>query len=194
SSNADRSSWTRDTGLPTLGGAQAITVEDETFVCALVGGRVACTSRDGQAKRWWKIPRLSKLGSLVRSGDLYCGLGSNGRARCWSAWVNKDGFDSFIHGNLDVRDVVELAGGDYGVCARTRVGKVACYFTEFNFFAYYYGSKERAIPVEDIIDWDAVEIDAGKDHFCARVQEGDGGVSRSIYCWGDDARGQLGEP
>lgn len=192
SGEGEPSTWVRDSSVPALAGAEAV-FANANHVCALVGGRVACHGFDEPRQRWSKVERVSKLTSLVRFPDGYCGLGTNGRVRCFDAWVfERSGFESFVHGNLDVRDVVEVSGGGFGVCARTRGGAIACYDSEDRFFEHYYGSAERTIPVSQVLDSGAVEVDVGSGHLCARIDDDGDGVSEAVSCWGYNARGQLG--
>ena len=87
-------------------------------------------------------------------------------------------------------DAVELAAGHFFTCARTASGQVLCW--GYDYFGQLGDGRSGARmtssePVEVAGLTDAVQLEAGQSHVCARRRGGE------VVCWGDNEHGQLGD-
>ncbi len=91
----------------------------------------------------------------------------------------------------NLRDAIQIAAGGEHSCAVRASGRVACWgHNHFGQLGNGPPSKELGTPqpnpVAVVRVEDAVEVEAGEVHSCARRRSG------AIACWGHNDRGQLG--
>ncbi len=125
-----------------------------------------------------------------------CALLASGHIKCWGASIGL-GNGSYA-GEMgestpvavaNIADAVQITAGYSDTCALLITGHVDCWgantvgqlgrstVDEVDYYA----------PVEIPMLTDAVEVAAGREHTCARLQGG------AVDCWGGDSRGQLGD-
>ena len=92
-------------------------------------------------------------------------------------------------------DAVWVAAGDGFSCAVTDNGSVSCWGGNLYGQLGNGSSVESAIPVQVTGLDDAVQVVAGAEHACALVDVGleGGGDGGSVWCWGRNDSGQLGD-
>jgi len=114
-----------------------------------------------------------------------CARREDGRVSCWLQYgVDLDVDETSKPRELDVRDVVQLAGGWAQFCALHEDGTVTCWGGDghVRIDGTLWDAPKKVDGVRD-----AVEITAGESHACARIADG------SVLCWGSNAQGQLGD-
>ncbi|MCA9701848.1 MAG: hypothetical protein KC431_30280 [Myxococcales bacterium] len=112
-----------------------------------------------------------------------CALTAAGGVSCWQ--VKFEGDDYVLESGPFVvlaEGAVELIGGEFGYCVRTRGGAVLCGVPT---------PEHAELQVE--IEGKAVEIAAGRGHYCARIDEDGDGTSERVECHGENELGQLGK-
>lgn len=135
----------------------------------------------------------------VSAGDRHtCGITLTGRLFCWGSDAAGQLGDGGT--NTDQSAPVEVAGGrrlwaqvsagGFHTCARTVVGKLYCWGSDF------WGQRGdgdantdvgEPVPVTGGAGGPWVEVSAGWQHTCARS------LSRHLWCWGNDGSGRLGD-
>lgn len=154
---------------------------------------------------WDPVVVASDAIDLVAGADHSCVLRAGGQVRCWGA----NGYGRLGYGHTDsVGDdetpedagdvplpgpVASLAAGDSHTCAVLEDGRVVCWGAN--------NSGQLGLGHTDTIGDDetvdgatgivplpgaAVEVAAGYEHTCARLEGGD------VICWGRQAEAQLG--
>jgi hypothetical protein len=185
--------WARDLNdrvrrlaFPQPGAARAVDLGELGEVCVVESsGAVACAPLDAPEPRAWReVPGLSGITQLVHGrDDQRCALDKHARSSCWQGAAEGSGYVfDVVPFTLDVAGIVALAAGEFGVCALTSQGEVRCGRP----------SAGNARLEQTAIDAKAVEIDAGRGHWCARLDEDGDGLSERIVCQGDNRYGQLG--
>lgn len=176
--------------------------------CALLeNGTVSCWGRNdagqlGNGKKDWQITSPTRVEGLrdvimLAAGVAHtCAVMSDGTAACWGD--NESGRlgngSSGSHAKEPVvvpnlRDVVEIAAGLEHTCARHADGTVSCWGgNQFGQLGIGTSGNDAGklvpTPVPGLSR--VVEIAAGLNHTCARLENGD------VACWGYDYSGQLG--
>ncbi|MCG8418348.1 MAG: hypothetical protein MJE77_10440 [Proteobacteria bacterium] len=146
----------------------------------------------------------SSVTKVAGGRDHTCALLSNKKVRCWGGnthgqlgygHTNRIGDDELLvfAGNVNVGgDVVDIVAGWYHTCALLQSGDVRCW--GLNNYGQLGLSHRNSIGVIDVpanhpvvnVGGRVVEIAAGVNHTCARLDDG------VIRCWGYNAHGQLG--
>lgn len=93
----------------------------------------------------------------------------------------------FSCGEEGCDEIEEPSVGAFHVCAITAEGRAACWGRNWAGQLGDDTTNASAIPVRVIGITDVKEISAGEGHTCAIV-----GDDRTVYCWGDNKKGQLG--
>jgi alpha-tubulin suppressor-like RCC1 family protein len=141
---------------------------------------------------------------LAAGGDHTCALLSGGAVRCWghgntgqlgygNAGTIGDNEVPASAGNVDVGGaVVQIATGANHTCALLEGGAVRCWGANAAgqlglSTTSIIGDNEQpsSVPTVDI-GGTAVYIDAGVDHTCAVLSDG------NVVCWGEGSSGRLG--
>lgn len=134
--------------------------------------------------------------TAIATGEYHtCAVDAAGGIKCWG--TNYDGelgdgstTDSSVPvgvEGLDGRQVAVAAGTSYS-CALSAVGAVKCWGAN-----YYHqlgdGTSDSSSTPVDVpgLPSDVIAIDAGRDSTCALTATG------RVWCWGDNAFGQLGD-
>ena len=200
---------TRIASTPRLDGASEVAV-GLFDACAIVRGQVRCHHfvDEDLAGQWTPIPGLSDAVAIAVTRDGGgCALRSNGAVACWvEADPGDDLYSLAPSGVFEIAEagrdtdaqIVEIAGGEFGVCLRDGGGSIRCGLGPLTNPAVV--PADRALRVE--IPTGAVELAAGVGHWCARTRseaspDADAltdATPRSdrIECRGDPRRGQLG--
>jgi hypothetical protein len=160
--------------------AMSVSYDD---VCAIRNGAVACAPVQPEAGRGWReIPGLAQAVALDKDPytRLTCAILEHGAVVCWTGVHEPSGYRMVeLPFALDVEDAVDLVVDKFGVCVRTQVGAVRCG-----------QARERELIMQ--IESGAVEIDGGRDHWCARIDADGDGTSEVVECHGANNAGQLG--
>jgi alpha-tubulin suppressor-like RCC1 family protein len=141
-------------------------------------------------------------GDTIGSGEEHtCAVVLDGAAKCWGSNGSGRIGDNYAcdypcNSPFDVAGlnsgVLQMSGGESHTCAVMQSGAMKCWGWNTN---GQLGNGEAGIDLEepvpvDVIDLggNAVQVDAGDGHTCARMSDG------TIKCWGKDDYGQLGDP
>jgi alpha-tubulin suppressor-like RCC1 family protein len=118
--------------------------------------------------------------ALTHDGDIYCwGNGDYGRFGEGLEGINPIP----VKLNLAAGPAVELAAGDYHLCARTSSADVCCW-------GGLSSGQDYNPQIPFILNRDSTEylqLAAGGGHTCGLT------TSDAVYCWGDNYFGQLGD-
>jgi alpha-tubulin suppressor-like RCC1 family protein/WD40 repeat protein len=118
--------------------------------------------------------------ALTQDGDIYCwGNGDNGRFD-----ENMDGRQLLpVKLNTGSDPIMEITGGSYHICARTKSAEVLCWGS--------LSSEQDFSPQNPFVlnreDMEYMQLVAGGGHTCGLT------TSDAVYCWGDNYFGQLGD-
>lgn len=155
---------------------------------ATAGARTADAVRAPRGNVWLQ----------VSAGDRHtCGITLTGRLFCWGSDAAGQLGDGGT--NTDQAAPVEIAGprkvwvqvsaGGFHTCARTIVGQLYCWGSDF------WGQRGDGGANTDVGEpvrvtagataW--ADVSAGYQHTCARS------VNRHLWCWGNDGSGRLGD-
>ena len=77
--------------------------------------------------------------------------------------------------------MLSRSSAGFGLCVRNEAGAVRCGPVE---------PDSRAL--EFVLERGALDLEAGRTHWCARMDEDGDGRSEAIACHGDNRKGQLG--
>ncbi len=199
---------------PTLSGSAIFVGAGANHTCAVVaGGKAYCWGYgfsgelgDGNATQENAPSPVSLTGAATRidgGGDDGCAIMQGGGLMCWGGNFYGDVGNnaSFVKTDTPVTtvppiaDAVELSAGlGYNACALLTNGQVKCWGEND------YGecgdnnpnNFEDDFPV-DVVDTNnapltnVTHVAVGAIHSCAIVSSGE------VYCWGDDAYGELGD-
>ncbi|MCB9661897.1 MAG: hypothetical protein H6726_29930 [Sandaracinaceae bacterium] len=163
-----------------------------------VSGAMGCIVTDSRTVRCWGDESESTSpttavglveGAHGLSVSLWqgCALTSDG-VRCWGSSIMDDEIATLEHSyRVDVPDPAQVVVGSDSACARSSDGRVFCWGHDYN------GSLGRGavttyarLGVERVDGIQAVDLVGSERTVCARGEDG------RTYCWGDNARGQLG--
>lgn len=164
-----------------------------------LGNGTNITSNVAVAVSAGQIPVGVKLIKVSNAGDHACGVGTDGKAYCWGR--NTSGqlgngnttssslpvavLQGQIPSGVTIRDI---GAGVYGTCAIASNGKAYCW-------GYYYSSSSSTTPVllsggALPSNYQTLAISLAHDDVAqAACLIADTG---SMYCWGDNGGGQLG--
>jgi alpha-tubulin suppressor-like RCC1 family protein len=168
------------------------------------GGSLRCSGYNfyGGLGDGTTMQRTTPVASFSFSGTTAVGAGAgftcaldSGFVRCWGANGSYECADA-VTGPTRLSPnavpvgvpVVAISTGSNHACARTMMGGLVCWGS--NFFSQLGDGTaiDRAVPVEPFIQkLDIVDVSAGMDHTCARL------VAGPVRCWGGAAEGQIGD-
>jgi hypothetical protein len=155
---------------------------DTWEVCAVSEAKVVCAwfePEAGDTRGWVAIPGIDDDAVAVahdkRTTLHTCALTKTRRVLCWPGSEREGVFA------LDVDDAVDIVGGAFGVCVRNEAGAVRCGPVEPDSHA-----------LELVLERGALDLRAGRGHWCARLDEDGDARSEVIACHGDNREGQLG--
>jgi alpha-tubulin suppressor-like RCC1 family protein len=130
------------------------------------------------------------------AGGQTCALRMNGTIACWGS----NDFGQLGNGQtsmtpstaavevVGITGAVELVAGRYHACARHGAGVVSCWgHNDAGQIGDSSQGTDRPVPVAVTLARPAVQIAAGGYHTCALLDDD------SVYCWGNNASGQLGD-
>ncbi|MCA9576635.1 MAG: hypothetical protein KC668_14425, partial [Myxococcales bacterium] len=163
-----------------------------------VSEAMGCIVTDSQTVRCWgdesdstqpttAVGRIEGAHGLSVSLWQGCALTSEG-VRCWGGSIMDDEIapleDSY---RVAIPDPAQVAVGSDSACARSSDGRVSCWGHDVNgsLGRGPVASSER-LGVQPVEGLRAVDMVASERTVCARSDDG------QTYCWGDNARGQLG--
>jgi alpha-tubulin suppressor-like RCC1 family protein len=154
---------------------------------------------------WDAVQVADDVDDVVAGSNHSCALRAGGGVRCWGA----NGSGQLGYGNTDaVGDdetpadagdvplpgpVASLAAGSVHTCAVLESGDVVCWGSNYS-GQLGLGTTDN-IGDDELVDGatgivplpgPAVEVAAGLEHTCARLESGD------VVCWGRQTEGQLG--
>ena len=199
-----------------LTGTSALAAGDK-HTCAVLGAGVTCwgANDDGQLGDGSNtsrstpvaIPGLSGVVELALGGAHSCARRADGSIVCWGRGGDGQLGDGLATssgspvapGDLTttgaLTGVVALAAGDRHTCAALADGTAVCWGAG-DAGQLGWGTPEgHARPVKVMALDRVVSLAAGREHTCARVASTGGAASApgSVYCWGDNSAGQLGD-
>ncbi|WP_236515039.1 hypothetical protein [Sandaracinus amylolyticus] len=181
-------------------------VAGDDFACArLTDGRVSCWGADdcgqlgngsaGPSNMAVLVAGVTDAIDLAAGAHHACAVRRGGQVVCWGEnayrQLGNAGPGSDQPAPVTVRnlgDAVQVAAGDDHTCARRAGGRIACWGRNDDGQlgnGSIGGDRSSPGDVEGVTD--ARELAAGGAHTCAVLQSG------SITCWGENARGQLGD-
>lgn len=159
---------------------------------------------DEHPSDWDDVPVADDVVELVAGREHVCALRESGGVICWGYNSSRQlgyghdvnvGFDESPAdaGNLAVTDVAALAAGNSHTCALGSGGDVTCWGSGGS-GRLGYGNDSMSTADGELagshgpvaLPGAAVQIAAGADHTCARLEGGD------VVCWGNNSNGQLG--
>ncbi|MCA9686599.1 MAG: hypothetical protein KC457_30820, partial [Myxococcales bacterium] len=180
----------RDTGdpewrVPTLAGVTdfAVVNEFEHGVCAVKSGKVQCV---GAGSRWTTIRGVKDAAQIEMNMLLACARSKHGKVSCWEA--------AFFEGAFDMGEEY----GDQGISDAADIALGAGGYTEPNLLVRTNAGGMRLVSIEDdydelLLERGVLEIAAGFEHACARIDDDGDGVGDRLECFGIDGIGQLGK-
>lgn len=155
---------------------------DASQICAVARGELHCLPSSPERVRagaWRTLPGLSGAVTVAGHGPLTCASFADRSVRCWEGHHTQDEYVFETQPTaLEVSDIVEFVVASFGVCVRTQAGAIHC------------GDPRAAEALTAKLDAGAVELDAGDNHWCARVELD--GHSETVECHGSNVNGQLG--
>lgn len=127
---------------------------------------------------------------LVRHAT--CVAFDDGRARCWGSGIvipdGNKGLPATVSDLPLPEPIVALSGGQRHICALSTTGNVFCWGADGA--KHSYATPEHVDSPGDVgpvaLGEPALEISAGAEHTCARLEGG------RVKCWGSNEVGQLG--
>jgi alpha-tubulin suppressor-like RCC1 family protein len=131
-----------------------------------------------------------------------CVLLASGQVKCWGRGTDGQLGDGRMASSptpvavAGLDHATAIAAGDDHTCAATSAGAVWCWGQGTSGQLGWGAALARAVPVPVMGVADAVDVTAGGLHTCARVDSAathDPRLPGSVYCWGDNRLGQLGD-
>ncbi|UJR85429.1 Hypothetical protein I5071_75090 [Sandaracinus amylolyticus] len=181
-------------------------VAGDAFACARIGdGRVACWGADESGQLGNGAASASTTAVLIdgitdaidlAAGARHaCAVRSTGEVLCWGdndrRQLGLSGSGGDQPSPVAVRgltSVVQVALGDEHSCVRRDDGTIACWGrNDRGQLGVGSAGGDRASPTNVPGLGNVFDLDAGDAHTCAVQSTGE------IRCWGDNARGQLGD-
>ena len=178
--------------------------------CAIVNGGAKCWGDNGGGQigdASINVPMrpfaadVATLGSgvaaIAAGASHSCALTTAGGVKCWGdnsyRQVGDGSATAMLRAPVDVSGLTSgvsaIAVGAFHTCALTVTGGVKCWGSNVNGQIGDGSTTLRPTPVDVAgLAGGVVAIAAGASHTCAILQGG------SVKCWGDNSRGQLGEP
>ncbi len=141
------------------------------------------------------VKGLEGAAGVTAGAAFSCAPLGTGNVACWGAndrgqlGNGKPGKGGMIPVQVrKLSDAVDVSAGRAHACARRRSGQVVCWGANDLGQLGDGGNRKKdhstPSPVAGLSD--AVQIEAGRDHTCARRSNG------SVVCWGEGGQGQLG--
>ncbi len=171
--------------------------------CVLESGAVVCWGADDEGQlgdgqttnhsSGGVVPGIDDAIAITLGGAHTCVLRAGGRVACWGANdAGQLGNDTTVPSAAPVAvpltNVVAIAAGNRHTCAVDRAGTATCWGAgTAGQLGWTDPPKDHQgpAPVTNLVD--AVDVAAGDAHTCALTSDG------SVFCWGDNAAGQLGD-
>jgi alpha-tubulin suppressor-like RCC1 family protein len=168
-------------------------VASRTSVCALRrDGSVWCWGSGGVV-RPTQIQTLENITSITGGQGHFCALRRDGVFWCWGANNSGQYGDGLVLGSerpvriRTLEQVVELEAGGTHTCARTADGTTWCWGDNAK---GQVGTGQRTsgytTPQRVTGNHQFTRVVVGTDHSCGL------GADQTVWCWGGNARGQLG--
>jgi alpha-tubulin suppressor-like RCC1 family protein len=173
--------------------------------CALVSGLPWCWGRNasgqlGDGTLFDRDTPTSVVGTgqvldIAPGGAHTCARESAGSVSCWGSNTYGQLGDGSMAGNkpspvsvfAPPGGIVDVAAGDNHSCAVATGGSLWCWGHNFWGQIGDGTTLERRTPVQVTkLGSDVVDVEAGSSHTCARKNDG------SLWCWGGNGDGQLG--
>lgn len=178
--------------LDSSSGAWLMMDAGATGACAVsAAGEVWCWGLN-YGRRAVRVSTPEPMVRVVVGAQHLCGISVEGSAYCWGSntfgQLGRPGASTDtavrVHG---VDSAVALSAGDLHTCAIDRDGQVYCWGNNWH-GQLGNGQPSKIGPVSrvELGGGPAISVDAGGQFSCAVVDDG------SAYCWGDNARGQVG--
>ncbi len=139
------------------------------------------------------LPEGAAIVDVAIGHEHTCAALDSGRAYCWG--LNDDGQlgdgtqrSRYQPNNVDnLTGIVRISAGRATTCAVTSGGELHCWGLNDVGQAGTGATSERYVLPHRVADWtDAVDVACFNDHVCARRRSG------SLYCWGFDGHGEVG--
>lgn len=119
--------------------------------------------------------------------DHTCAVETSGDLSCWG----RDSEGQSDTTSVDFTVIGAAAGNEQTCVVREDSGKVYCWGRYSDALGRFNDPSEpnqasAVSPPEDNAGYEARDVDMGRNHACASVGD-------TVYCWGDNQKGQLGE-
>lgn len=201
--NGSNQNQTMPAALTSLSNVQSIS-RGLFHSCAVIqGGSVRCWGVNGSGQLGNNttdpapVPvaaTISAVKSVSAGGSFTCALKTDGQPWCWGDNTNGELGTGTAGGNslvpvqvTGISNITAIDSGYFHACALTTAGEVFCWGNnssgQIGNGAF---STEVATPAKALLPEAVVQITAGGTTTCARTAAG------KVYCWGDNASGQLG--
>ena len=154
------------------------------------------TNNKGNINTPVDVSGLSNGVTAISAGDYHtCAITKSGAVKCWGfnpSGQLGDGTNNQSNTPVDVfglsSGVTAIATGELHTCAVTQSGAAVCWGNNLNGQLGDGTNIYRNTPVRVFgLSSGVTAIAAGKEHTCAITKRG------AIKCWGNNARGQLGD-
>jgi alpha-tubulin suppressor-like RCC1 family protein len=142
------------------------------------------------------VANINNAVEVAAGGEHTCALLSTGHIKCWGASIGLgNGIRMLTPGDstpvavVNIANAVQITGGYADTCALLYTGHVDCWGLNNvgQLGRNTVDPVEFPAPVEIPALANAVEVTAGRETTCARVEGG------AVECWGGDGHGQLGD-
>jgi alpha-tubulin suppressor-like RCC1 family protein len=142
-----------------------------------------------------RVTNLSNVISVAAAGTHTCALRANGIVSCWGNNLNGELGDGTTTSRTTTADVpgltgvVAIAAGQIHTCAALYNGNVYCWGSSDS-GQIGNGSTSLIVSTPALVAGglkDVVALAAGLVHTCALKSDG------TVFCWGDNTSGQLGQ-
>ncbi len=140
------------------------------------------------------MPVAGASGTTIAVGGLHACLGGDA-VHCWGnhhsgqIGVGSDIAYATPQTPMDIPDVVHVAAGGDHTCVIDALGALWCWGSNGDGELGVDDTTNRSTPQRVGTDSDWIAVDAGGDSTCGIRGSGETG---QVYCWGDNALGQLG--
>ncbi len=174
-------------------------------------GYTAAASPDGKVRTWGysaygtlgrhgnaivpgELPNVPPSVKISAAGLFGCAATNGGQIYCWGAGPH--GIGCGVGSQIPAVPVVKWtdtavalsAGNGSHVCAIAKSGLMRCWGSNgYGNCGIGVAGKSLCVPGQAVLDLnDAVQVDSGGEHTCARTKTG------KVRCWGRNYKGQLG--